>query len=304
MRLVPAAFLLLLLSSLSLAEPNPPAARVVAGTGEKGFAGDGGPATAARMNDPSGLTIGPDGAVYVCDTGNHVVRRIAPDGTITSVAGIGGKAGYAGDGGPATHATLNEPYEVRFDRAGNLYVVERLNHAVRKIDAKTGVITTVAGTGKPGFSGDGGPANKAELREPHSIQFGPDGSLYIADVLNHRVRRVDMTTGVITTFAGTGEKKSPQDGAKLDGAPLHGPRALDFGPDGNLYLALREGNSIWRFDMTARTLHRVAGTGKKGFTGNGAPATAATLNGPKGIAVAPSGDVYIADTESHAIRRV
>src|SRR4051812_47269746 len=134
-----------------------PIVHTLAGTGEKDFAGDGGPATAARMNDPSGLTIGPDGAVYVCDTGNHVVRRIAPDGTITSVAGIGGKAGYAGDGGPATHATLNEPYEVRFDRAGNLYVVERLNHAVRKIDFKTGVITTVAGTGKPGFSGDGGP---------------------------------------------------------------------------------------------------------------------------------------------------
>jgi streptogramin lyase len=193
---------------------------------------------------------------------------------------------------------------VRFDKAGNLFVVERNNHCVRRVDGKTGVITTVAGTGKAGFSGDNGPATKAQLREPHSIQFGRDGALYLADVLNHRIRRLDLSTGVITTFAGTGEKKSPTDGGKLDGAPLHGPRALDFGPDGDLYVALREGNSIWRIDMKSRTLHRVAGTGKKGFTGNDGPAVKATLSGPKGISVAPNGDVYIADTESHSIRYV
>ena len=275
--------------------------RSLAGTGEKGFAGDNGPADAAKLNDPCGLAVGPDEALYVCDTANHAVRRIAPDQTITTVAGTG-KAGYTGDGGPATKATLNEPYEVRFDKAGNLFVVERNNHCVRRVDQKTGVITTVAGTGKAGFSGDNGPANRAELRDPHSIQFGPDGSLYIADVLNHRIRRVDMTSGVISTFAGTGEKKSPADGAKVDGAPLHGPRALDFGPDGNLYVALREGNSVWRIDMKAATLHHLAGSGKKGFTGNDGPAKSATLSGPKGISIARDGTVYIADTESHSIR--
>jgi streptogramin lyase len=296
---------LLIFANLAFAAaPASPGMRTLAGTGEKGFAGDDGPAVKAKLADPSGLVIGPNKSVYFCDTANHAVRRIAPDGTITTVAATGGKSGYTGDGGPATQATLNEPYEVRFDKAGSLFVVERLNHCVRRVDGKTGVITTVAGTGKPGFSGDNGAATKAQLREPHSIQFGPDGALYIADVLNHRIRRVDLTTGVITTFAGTGEKKSPTDGAKLDGAPLHGPRALDFGPDGDLYVALREGNSIWRIDMKTRTLRRVAGTGKKGFAGNDGPALKATLNGPKGISVAPNGDVYIADTESHSIRYV
>jgi streptogramin lyase len=298
------ALSLLALPAVLDAEPDSGSVQNLAGTGEKGFSGDGGPATAAKLDDPCGIVVGPDGAVYVCDTANHAIRRIAADGTISTVAGTGGAKGYSGDGGPATKAMLNEPYEVRFDKSGNLFLVERLNHTVRRVDGKTGVIATVAGTGKRGFSGDGGPATKAELNDPHSIQFGPDGALYIADVLNHRVRRVDMTTGVITTFAGTGEKKPPKDGASLDGAPLHGPRALDVGPDGNLYLALREGNSIWRIDLKSRTLHHLAGTGKKGFTGHGGPAKDATLSGPKGVAVAADGTVYFADTESHSIRAV
>jgi streptogramin lyase len=279
-----------------------PTVRAIAGMGGHGFSGDGGPAAKAQVSDPTGLVVGPDKAIYVCDTANHAIRGIASDGTISTIAGTGGKSGYGGDGGPATKALLNEPYEVRFDPAGNLYFVERINHCVRRVDGKTGVITTVAGTGKAGFSGDNGPAAKAQLRDPHSIQFGPDGAMYIADVLNHRIRKIDMTTGEISTFAGTGEKKSPGDGAKLDGAPLHGPRALDFGPDGNLYVALREGNAIWRIDMKARTLHRLAGTGKKGFTGNDGPATNAAVSGPKGLSVASNGDVYFADTESHSIR--
>jgi streptogramin lyase len=296
--------LLILPFLLAAAAALPRTVHTVAGTGDKGVAGDGGPATKAKLADPSGVVIGADKDIYFCDTANHAVRRIDTDGTITTVAGTGGKSGYSGDGGPATKATLNEPYEVRFDKAGNLFVVERNNHCVRRVDGKTGVITTVAGTGKAGFSGDGGVATEAQLHEPHSIQFGPDGSLYIADVLNHRIRRVDLSTGVISTFAGTGEKKSPTDGASLDGAPLHGPRALDFGPDGNLYVALREGNAVWRIDMKSRTLHRLAGTGKKGFTGNDGPALAATLSGPKGLSVAWNGDVDIADTESHSIRTI
>jgi streptogramin lyase len=299
MRTAYIALVSLALSSLLAAAPI----NNVAGTGKAGSSGDGGPAASAELHDPCGLVVGPDGAIYVCDTANHVVRRIASDRTIATVVGTG-QPGYTGDGGPAKQATLNEPYEVRFDRSGNLFVVERLNHTVRRVDHATGVITTVAGTGKPGFSGDDGPANKAQLRDPHSIQFGPDGLLYIADVLNHRVRRVDMSTGMITTFAGTGEKKPPTEGAKLKDTPLHGPRALDFGKGGDLYLALREGNSIWRVSMKDATIHHIAGTGKKGFTGNDGPAKSATLSGPKGIDVAPDGAIYFADTESHTIRFV
>ena len=274
-----------------------------AGTGEKGFSGDGGPATKAQLSEPFGIVRGPDGALYICDTGNHAIRRVAVDGTITTVAGCGRK-GYSGDGGPATKAELFEPYEIRFDRAGNMFFVEMRNNIVRRVDAKTRLISTVAGTGKAGFSGDGAPATKAELQTPHSIQFGPDGALYICDVGNYRIRKVDMYTGIITTFAGTGEKAPTPDGAKIAGTPLNGPRAIDFDARGDMWLALHAGNKVFRFDMKAGRIHHVAGTGKSGFTGNGGPAKLATLSGPKGIAIAPNGNVYLADTESHSVRMI
>lgn len=274
-----------------------------AGTGQAGYAGDGGPATQAQLNQPFGIVRGPDGALYLCDTNNHVIRRVDRRGIITTVAGTG-KKGYAGDGGPALQAQLNEPYEVRFDKQGSLFFVERLNHTVRRVDAKTKIITTVAGTGQAGFSGDGGPAKQAMLNQPHSIQFDPRGALYICDILNHRIRKVDLKTGLITTFAGTGEKKPTSDGAKIAGTPLNGPRAIDFDRKGNLWLALREGNAVYRLDMKAGTIHHVAGTGKQGSIGNSGPAKLATLSGPKGLSIAPNGNVYLADTESHSIRMI
>jgi streptogramin lyase len=277
--------------------------RTIAGSGAKGFSGDGGPAAKAQINNPFGLTRGPDGALYFCDMDNQRVRKIAPGGTISTVAGSGQK-GYAGDGGPALHAKLNEPYEVRFDAAGDLYFVERLNAIVRKAGLKSGVISTVAGNGTEGFSGDGGPATQAQMKQPHSIAFDQAGDLYICDISNNRIRQVAMKTGLITTFAGTGEKKPAPDGAPIAGTPLNGPRAIDFDRHGDLWLALREGNAIYRLDLKAGTLHHMAGTGKSGFTGNGGPARQAALSGPKGISIAPDGDVYFADTESHSIRKI
>jgi streptogramin lyase len=145
----------------------------------------------------------------------------------------------------------------------------------------------------------------AQLNEPHSIQFDPAGNLYICDIRNHRVRKVDMATGIITTFSGTGEAKMAADGAAFENAPLHGPRALDFDAEGNLWLALREGNAVYKFDLKAGTLHHVAGVGgKPGYSGDGRSAKQAVLGGPKGISIAPNGDVYLADTESHTIRRI
>jgi sugar lactone lactonase YvrE len=279
----------------------------LAGTGEKGFSGDGSPATKARLNNPYGLARGPDGAIYVCDMGNHRIRRIDKDGTITTVAGTG-KAGYAGDGGPATAAELNEPYEVRFGPDGDLYFVDMKSNVVRKVDRETGTISTVAGTGKAGFSGDGGPATQAELNQPHAIQFGPDGILYVCDIGNHRVRVVVPRPNLIHTLAGDGTRRPIPEGARVgrDVVPLNGPRALDFDRDGDLLLALREGNAVYRVRMTARVRRtdRVAGTGEQGFTGNGGPALDATLSGPKGVAVGPGGNVYLADTESHSIRMI
>ena len=274
-----------------------------AGTGLAGYSGDNGSAGKAQLKNAYGITRGPDGALYICDMDNHRIRKVSRDGNITTVAGTG-KRGYSGDGGPALQAELNEPYEVRFDKAGDMFFVEMRNHIVRRVDGRTKFISTVAGSGKEGFSGDGGLATKAELRQPHSIQFDGRGYLYICDIGNNRIRKMDLSTGIISTFAGTGERLSTPDGAKLANAPLNGPRAIDFDKDGNMWLALREGNAIYRLDLEAGTIHHVAGTGQKGFTGNGGLAKQATFSGPKGISVAPDGKVYFADTESHSIRMI
>ena len=267
--------------------------------------GDGMPGLSdMQVNNPYGVVIGPDGALYFCDLDNQRIRRLSlATGATTTIAG-NGERGYGGDGGPATEALLNMPHEIQFDTRGDLYIVERDNHVVRKVDMRTGIISTVAGTGEAGFSGDGGPAAEAQLRAPHSIVFAPDGRLLICDIGNHRMRRVDLETGLIETFAGTGEREPTPDGAPLAGTPLNGPRAMALDPDGNLYLALREGNAIYRIDLENETIHHVAGTGEQGYTGDGGAAREATLAGPKGLAYAAGGTLYVADTENHVIRRI
>ena len=255
------------------------------------------------VGQPFGVEIGPDGALYICEVQNHRVLRLdLKTSELTTVAGSGQK-GYAGDGGPATKALLNEPYEIRFDKSGNMLFVEMKNYVVRRVDAKTGAISTVAGTGRMGFSGDGGPATKAQLNIPHSIALDANDNLYIADIGNHRIRRVDAETGVITTIAGNGEKQPPVDGQAAAGKPMIGPRAL-FIDGSTMWIALREGHSVWRMDLATGMLAHVAGTGKRGYSGDGGPAKTATLDGPKGIAVGPDKGVYVVDAENHAIRRI
>ena len=285
------------------AEPKPLSTTTFAGTGRPGYSGDGGPASQAQLNNPYGIARGPDGGLYICDMDNHVIRKVSRDGKITTVAGSG-KKGYSGDGGPAIQATLNEPYEVRFDEKGSMFFVERMNHVVRRVDAKSRLISTVAGTGKAGFGGDGGVATAAMLHEPHSLQLDSRGNLYICDIRNHRIRKVDAKTGRITTFAGTGKQAPTPDGVTIAGTPLNGPRAMDFDSQGNLWLALREGNAVYKLDLKGGRLHHIAGTGESGFSGNGGPARQATLSGPKGLSIGPDGNVYLADTESHSIRMI
>jgi streptogramin lyase len=277
--------------------------RTVAGTGTRGFSGDGGPATAAQLDDPFGVVRGPDGALWFCEYGGQRVRRITADGKIETVVGTG-QAGHTGDGGSALAATLNKPHEIRFDRAGNLFIVDMMNHAVRRVEARTQIITTIAGTGAPGYTGDGGPAAQAQLNQPHSIQFDAAGNLYICDIKNHVIRKVDTESGTISTFAGTGKAGPTPDGAPIAGTPLNGPRSLDFDARGDLWLCTREGNQVFRFDLRAGRIHHVAGTGKKGFTGHGGPAREATLSGPKGIALDTAGNAWLADTESHSVRMI
>ena len=295
---------MLLLAAVVLPTVSAATVETLAGTGQSGATGDGGPAIEARVGNPYGLTLGPDGALYVCEIDTDRVRRIdMASGEITTVAGTG-EVGNSGDGGPAREAALNDPYEVRFDDEGNMYFVEMLNAIVRRVDVGTGKISTIAGTGERGYSGDGGPAVAATFNRPHSIALDGKGSLYIADIGNHRIRRVVLATGIVTTFGGTGERGPTPDGAPLDGTPLNGPRALAFGPDGDMFIALREGNAVYRLDMEAKRLHHLAGTGEKGYSGDGGPATQANLAGPKGIEVGPDNAVYIADTESHTVRRI
>ena len=200
--------------------------QTIAGTGAKGYAGDGGPALQALLNEPFMCAFDAEGNLYVAEATNHGVRRIdKATGVITTVAGTGAP-GYSGDGGLARRATLNQPYSLQIDANGDIYIVDRLNAVIRKVDAVTGFITTVAGTGEPGSSGDGGPGPLAQLREPNDCFLDGRGGLLIADVQDQRIRRLDVRTGIITTFAGTGEKARTGDGRSAAAASILGARAV------------------------------------------------------------------------------
>lgn len=287
----------LLLFGMPRIAPLEPTVSTLIGTGAAGFSD-------RQINNPYGLVIGPDGALYFCDLDNQRIRCLdLRTREMRTVAG-NGKPGYTGDGGPATAASLNMPHEIQFDADGHLYIVERDNHAIRKVHATTGVISTFAGSGTRGFAGDGGPASAAQLAAPHSIAIDPAGQhLLICDTGNHRLRRVTFATGQIDTYAGTGTTDPTPDEAPLSGTPLNGPRAMAFDAAGTLYLALRQGNAVYQVDGASGRWRRVAGTGEAGYAGNDGPARLAKLEGPKGLACA-GGQLYIVDTENHVIRAV
>lgn len=277
----------------------------VIGNGTAGSSLDGPFDSTARIAEPFGVAVGPDGWLYFCDLGNHRIRRVDPEArTVETVVGSGRK-GNAGDGGPATEADIDQPYELRFDAVGNLVFVDMTAHVVRRVDVD-GRIETVAGNGEAGFSGDGGPATDAMLRQPHSIEIAEDGAILVCDIGNHRIRRIDSETRVIDTFAGTGEQAPTPSGGAIADVPLNGPRSLAFDDAGDrseLFLTLREGNAVLCIDMRSGRVEHVAGSGQFGYAGDGGDARSASLAGPKGIAVSGD-DIYIADTESHTVRRI
>jgi sugar lactone lactonase YvrE len=279
----------------------------IAGTGEEALNLAEGDAAEVHIGQPFGVEVGPDGGLYIAEVSNHRVLRLDLRAGRVRVVGGTGKRGGGGNGGPALEASLDEPYEVRFGAGSgtgagsDMYIVEMAGAVVRRVDARTGRLHPVAGSGKAGFAGDGGPAVKAALRSPHSIALDGRGALYIADIGNHRVRRVDLRAGAIDTIAGNGEATLPRDGAAARGGPLLAPRALAVRGT-SLWIALREGHSIWKLDLESGRLEHAAGSGRPGY-GDG-PAKEAAFNGPKGIAWGPRGDLFIADTENHAIRRL
>ena len=272
----------------------------IAGTGERGFSGDGGPADAAQLDVPEGVAVDGSGNLYIADKLNNRIRRVDISGIITTIVGTGVR-GFRGDGGPAIAAQLNLPGKIAVDSAGNLYIADSFNHRVRRVD-RFGNISTIAGTGGEGYSGDGGPAIAAQLNYPQGLALDGAGNLYIADSGNGRIRRVDAS-GAIRTIAGTGEEGSSGDGGPAIAAQLNYPQGLALDGAGNLYIADSGNGRIRRVDASG-AIRTIAGTGEEGSSGDGGPAVAAQLKFPSGVAVDSSGNVYIADWGNHRIRRI
>jgi uncharacterized protein YjiK len=265
---------------------------------------DGQPATAAPVNYPYGVAVDSAGNVYIADTNDNRVRELnRATGLISTVAGTG-VAGFSGDGSQATAARLNSPWGVAFDSSGNLYIADSNNERIRKVVLSTGVITTIAGNGSIGYNGDGIQATAAELYYPRAVAFDSSGNLFIADCDNQRIRKVILSTGVISTIAGNGSAGYNGDGIQSTAAALDYPCAVAVDGSGNLYIADTDNNRIRKVVLSTGLISTVAGNGTFGFSGDGGAATAAELEYPYGIAVDASGNLYIADSSNNRVREV
>ena len=263
---------------------------------------EGGDASAARspLVAPFGVDFDRAGNMVIVELAGSRVHRLAKNGRLTTIAGDGSMA-YGGDGGPAAKATFNGMHNVAITPSDEILIADSWNHCVRKIDAQSGLITTIAGTGAAGFSGDGGPAVKATFDYVMCITLSPDaGRLHVADLKNRRIRVIDMKTGIVDTVAGNGEKGVPADGAVARTSPLVDPRAVAADADGTLYVLERGGHAL-RAVKPDGTIHTVAGTGQRGFRDG--PALEAQLGSPKHICLDTAGNVYIADDANQAIRK-
>ena len=283
---------------------------VVAGKGWAGFGGDGGPATRALLNVPGGLALDSAGNLYIGDSGNNRIRRVdAKTGVITTVAGnntpnMFNTGGYGGDGGPATQALLNSPYTVAVDSQGNLFITDYLNFRIRRVDAKTQIITTVAGNGTGGYNGDNIPATSAEIYYAITVIVDKSNNLYIADSGNNRIRRVDGKTQVITTVAGNGTAGFKGDGGPAAQAELSFPNAVTEDAAKNLYIVDTGNNRVRLVNAKTQKIKTIVGTGVAGFGGDGGSATKAKITDSSGGYIDPSGNLLIADSGNQRVRIV
>ena len=276
----------------------------LAGTGQSGYDGDGGPATLARLDHPEGVAVDGAGNVYIADSANHRVRKIDTAGMISTLAGTG-ERGYGGDDGPAVEARLSFPAGVAVDAEGNVYVADSWNHRVRRIDPG-GLITTLAGRGYRGYIGNGGPAAQAALANPTGLSVDSQGNVYVADTWNHRVRRIDGS-GVISTFAGSGRDGDGGDGRGALAASVGYPTAVAVGPGGTVYVitySFETANRRLRWIDREGLIEAFAGTGAEGYGGDRGPAVDAWLAYPMGVAADADGHIYIADAHNARIRVV
>lgn len=274
------------------------------GSATAGFSGDGGQAINANINNPMGMALDIQGNLYIADTYNQRVRMVdATTGIITTIAG-NGIAGFSGDNGLATAAKLNYPVDVVLDAQGNIYISDNGNCRIRKVTVATGIITTVAGNGLTGFSGDGGAATAARIYWPQKITLDPQGHLFIADYQNNRIRRVDAGTGIITTFAGTGSAGFSGDGGAPSSAQLNGPSGVAFDAQGNLFIVDMNNNRIRKVDVLNGTISTIAGNGTAAFWGEGDPASAAIFYWPANLCFDTQGNTYIADYWNNRVRKI
>ena len=273
----------------------------VAGNGTRGFSGDGGPAISASLSSPQSVFVDGLGNIYIVDAGNYRIRKVDTSGIISTVP-LDGLVGFSGDGGPATDASLNFPSDVSVDGSGNIYIADMNNGRIRKVDT-SGIISTVAGNGTFGFSGDGGPATDASLNFPSDVSVDGSGNIYIADMNNGRIRKVD-TSGIISTVAGNGTFGFSGDGGPATDAKLFTPRGVYVDGSGVIYIVDWFNHLIRKVD-TSGIISTVAGNGSSGgFSGDGGPATSASLNRPYGVFVDGLGNIYIVDAGNHRIRKV
>lgn len=264
--------------------------------------GDDSATTKADIKTPFGVEFDRRGNMYIAEYTGHRVLKVDGKGALTVLAGTGAK-GFGGDGGPATKAMFNVMHNLAVAADGSIYVADTGNRRVRRIDGKKGTITTFAGTGKKGFSGDGGPAVEADFGDIYCAALDPTGKrLYLADLDNRRIRVVDLKTNIVRTVAGNSQRGVPEDGSEATRAPLVDPRAVAADDKGNVYILERSGHAL-RVVNAAGKIRTVAGTGKKGFAGDGGEALKALFNGPKHLCLDADGNVLIADTENHIIRR-
>lgn len=275
----------------------------IAGTGTAGTTGDGGPATAAKLNGPSGVYVNAAGDVFITEAFGNVIRKIdAGTGIIHTVAGSGLGA-YFGDGGPATSAGLNVPNAITGDTAGNLYFTEYGSSTVRKITASTDIISTIAGTGLPGTSTDGVPAITVPLKHPDGLCVDKMGNVYVVDAQTHRIRKITAATGIISTVAGNNTYGYSGDGGPATMAKLFNPWDVHLDAAGNLYIADASNNAIRKVN-TAGIISTIAGNGTSGYSGDGGNSLDALLYGPSGISVTASGIIYVVDGGNNVVRKI
>lgn len=272
-----------------------------AGSSSTGYSGDGGPASNARLGLPTGVTMDGNGNLYIADQNEQRIRKVDAFGIITTVAGNGGTGGYSGDGMAATASMLNWPEGVAADKAGNIYIADQYNQRVRKVDV-AGIITTIAGAGSIGYSGDGGPATDASLYNPADVGVDTSGNVYFVEQDNHVIRRVS-TSGIITTYAGNGTLGYSGDGGPATAAQLNYPQGLAVDTEGNVYIADFYNKRIRKVN-TAGIITTVAGNGLGGYTGDGGPATAAGINNPSAVTIDKQGNIYMTDYYNYVVRKV